>query len=743
MMKLRIFWCVCSLLSVVGILLSSVAQAADNSSGWRMRSISLLDAGFSKPVIFDQKRREQHFYFPIAQNVKIKDVSLELDATYLRQFSSTDGLTIQVNGVPVKALSLAQGGGASFLRMTGIDGQPWSADVTGQSRAEINLSIPLKNLDPAIRFVDVGVFFNSKIEVDKCAEIIGRGNEILLDPHSRIRYRFDSNSVRDVRSFLTSLPKYPEFLLPGQLTSAQYEAALRLLIGFRNQGLAPHVVRLPKPGDEVSVEGFDFKAATARNPFFARISAAISQKHPLHVESDADVAAWLALRLMSENGLADVLIDSAAIRTVLLKSGQIWQSEGVLSLMPGWVKQAIADQWQIKSRLKQANLSVANWAGTQLLMLDGDDLNPAALLVGGIWSAIANGPELGVGQAIPLNVESRTHRLMIAHNLPVQYLQGSMHWEVPFSAKDFPGGERPNSIQLNIMAASKSADSAEVVSVFMNDNLLTAKRLRTDGEVTSVEAFVPLYSLKANNVVRIEVADPALHGCARSQPLPIQILPSSYLGLTGAHDAKEFFGLVPALAHDSSVIVPAAYFLRPEDTLLTVSRVLQGMQISPEGFRFQGSANAEFSANGPFVSFEISPKGLNGVVDAKMDKLSVRNKDGLMVFDSRGLGNLAVVQVMGERGILVSRIGSGDLGLQVPLELSAGNLAVVDSQGVKLVLDTNDPEQEWSLNESGRGLRYFLERYHLPFVIFGLVVGSALLLLAIRSWLKARHVKAG
>lgn len=730
------------LLGMIGMLLATAVQAAGNDVGWRVRSSSLRDSGFSNPVVLDQKKREQHFYFPIAQNVRLKDAYLELDATYLRQFASIDGLTIQVNGVPTKVLSLAQGGVSSFLRMTGLDGQPWSADAAGQARAEISLSIPLKNLDPAARFVDVGVSFNSKIEVDRCAEIVGHGNEVLLDPRTRIRYRYDSNSVADVRSFLTTLPKTPRILLPGQLTSMQYEAALRLLMGLRNQGLDPQLARLPKLGDEVSVAGFNLKGAIAGKPLFQSIAAAVSQQRPLHVANDMDVAAWLALRLMDENGVADVVIDSEGVGAALIKASQIWRDEGVLPLMPAWVKQAVADQWQIKARLTQANLSVVNWAGTQLLLLDGTNLNPAALLAGSSWSAIANGAELSVAQASPLNVEAHSHRLMIAHNLPVQYLQGSIHWEVPFNAKDLPGGERPNSIQLNIMAANKSADSAEVVSVFMNDNLITAKRLRTDGEVTSVSAFVPLYALKANNVVRIEVADPALQGCTRSQPLPIQILPSSYLGLTGARDAKEFFALVPALAHESTVVVPAKYFLHPEDTLLTVSRVLQGMQMSPDSFKLQGVESVEFPMSGPFVSFEVSPKGLRSLVDAQVDRLTVRNKNGMVAFDSQGLGNLAVAQVVAEQGVLVSRIGKGDLSLRVPLELSAGNLAVMDSQGVKLVLNTNDPEQEWSLNESGRGLRYFLERYHLPFVIFGLVVGLALLLLVIRSWLKARHAKA-
>lgn len=742
-MLLRFFGGMYCLLGVIGLLQATGAQAAGNDTGWRVRSNSLRDSGFSKPIVLDQKKREQHFYFPIAQNVRLKDAYLELDATYLRQFASTDGLTIQVNGVSVKVLSLAQGAAPSFLRMTGMDGQSWSADVAAQTKAEINLSIPLKNLDPAARFVDVGVSFNSKIEVDRCAEIIGRGNEVLLDPGTRIRYRYDPNSVADVRSFLTTLPPHPQILLPGQLTGMQYEAALRLLMGLRNQGLDPQLARLPKLGDEVSVEGFNLKGAIASNPLFRSVAVAASQQRPLHVENEMDVAAWLALRLMAEDGLADVVIDAAGIRSALVKAGQIWRDQGILPLMPAWLRQAVAEQWQIKSRSNQANLSVVNWAGTQLLLLDGDNLNPAALLAGSSWSAIANGEALGVGQAIPLSVDAHSHRLMIAHNLPVQYLYGSMHWEVPFGAKDLPSGERPNSIQLNIIAANKNADSAEVVSVFMNDNLITAKRLRTDGEVTSVDAFVPLYSLKANNVVRIEVADPALQGCARSQPLPIQILPSSYLGLTGARDAKEFFALVPALAHEGSVIVPSAYFLHPEDTLLTVSRILQGMQMSPGGFRLQGIDGAEFSVTGPFVSFEVSPKGLRSLVDAQMDRLTIRNKNDLVVFDSRGLGSLAVAQVVGEQGVLVSHIGKGNLSLQAPLELSAGNLAVMDNQGVKLALNTNDPEQEWSLNESGRGVRYFLERYHLPFVVFGLVIGLALLLLAIRSWLKARHTKAG
>ncbi|NNM68776.1 MAG: hypothetical protein HKM00_02200 [Gallionella sp.] len=303
-----------------------------------------------------------------------------------------------------------------FLKMTGIDGKPWSTDAPGSANEALHLSIPLKNLDPTLRFVDVSLSFNTKKSTESCTYIAGRGNELLLDPGSRLRYRFDRSSVLDVRTFLTTLPEQAQILLPSQPDALQYEAALRLLMGLQAQGLNPKLVVFPKIGDEVATGNMRLPGSWNGIPMFQSLLAALRQQQKFHIANDADVAAWLAIRLSSASGLADVLVDSAGLRAALLKAGEIWREQGVLQRLPAAVQQAIT--WG-KTSPAQANLALVNWAEMQMLLLDSPDQNPAALLTGSFWSAIANGAELGVAHVGSLGVESHTHRLMIAQNLPV------------------------------------------------------------------------------------------------------------------------------------------------------------------------------------------------------------------------------------------------------------------------------------------------------------------------------------
>lgn len=725
-------------LAVCTLVFGSNTNAQSENSHWVNRIVSLHDLGFNQTITFNQKIRERHFYFPIAQNVALTDVFVDLDGVYLNQFAGVDGLTVSINGEPLKAQSLAQGRLPTFLKMTNLDGKAVMPNAE-QGNPEIHLSIPLGNLDPSARFVDVGLSFNSITDAEHCTDIAGHGNELQLDMRSRLRYRYNQSSVGDVRSFLTTLPRQPQLLLPNVVTSAQYEGALRLLMGLHSLGLNPQLSRMPVIGDEVATTNLALPDNWSNLAIFHTLSIAHNQQQKFHISNDADVAAWLAVRIVSDVGLADILIGSVSLQATLLKVSELWREQGVLQLMPENVQQAVANKWSLLTKAGTSNLSLLDLAGTQVLMIDTPNQNPAAILPSSIWAGIANGSMLSVNQVGFLKLESSSHRLMIAQNSPVQYLQGMVHWEIPVSAKEWTNGERPNSLQLNVISAHRNGNTPAIISVFMNDYLLTAKDLRSDGEVTAVAAFVPLYALKTNNVLRIEVYDPMQKNCASAQSLPVQILPSSYIGLGGSSDVHEFFSLIPMLAHDSLVILPLNYLQHAEDSLLTVSRMLQGLGMGAGGFKIKLSADKEFIAYEPFVSFEVHPKNLVSLVDTHLDKLVMRDKNQAVIFDSAGLGSLALAQIIEGQGVLIERVGKKALNLQAPLEFSMGNIAVLDKQGVKLTLDTNDPQQEFSLNESGRGIQYFIERFHLPFVITAIILLIAAMLLLTRLALKEYH----
>ncbi len=720
---------------LVGLLVASLSFVASALAAKDFdsvqRSTSLREAGLVQPLTLNDKTRERHFYLPIAQNAQVEEVVLHLDAVYFQQFSASDGLTVLINGVPAYMVALAQNS-----KREGVA----ALDLERSANRAVKLDIPVTGLDPRARFVDVGISFNSRLDTEHCTDVEGRANELLINPQTSLSYRFKRSEVRDVRTFLTTLPKHPKILLPSLMSPEQYEAALRLMMGMRRQGLLPQLLTAPAVGGDVEVSDLTIPADWHGAPFFAGIEAAITEHVKFHIASDQDQAAWLAVGLLLDNEFADVVLDASSLRIAILKAEAVWVGQNVTQNMPLKLKAALA--WAKRPAKPSANLSVVTWLNSQMLMLDAPEKNAAALLTGSFWADIANSSALKVNQVRPWTHDESAHRMLIAHDLPVQYLQGSVRWELPFSEKDLPNGKRPNSLEINILSAHREGDST-VVSIFMNDFLLTAKKLREDGEVTAVTAFVPLYTLRANNVVRVEVINTAQKSCTKLQPLPVQILPSSFLGLGGSSDVSEFFSLLPHLNENTTVVVPPNYLQRAEQSLQTVTQVLQGLAMSAHDFKVEVIDAAQTTLKEPFVSFEVEVAGLPSLVEAKLDHLVVRDKSDTVRLDSHGMGSLAVVQIIGTQGVLVSRVGRAPLNLDLdsPLQLSVGNLAILDNQGVKLTLNSNDSEQEFSLNESGRGFIYWIEHFHVPFVILGIVLLIALAFLTFRLIVNAKNRK--
>lgn len=719
------------------------------------RTLALSDLGISEPVSLGNRNHEQHFFLPVPQGIALKNARLEIHGTYLHPFPERAALSILVNGVAVFTQSLSDREGGFSLKLAYLNNE-YSTNRnnpdSGLSK-EIDLSLPLKNLKSQEGFLDLGVVFSTQVDVTGCMDERGRGSELSISPKAtRISYTFDGDSVRDVRTLLTTLPHRPAILLPSrQLTQVQYEAALRLSQAMSGNGLQPEFVTIPQPGDMVSTKDMISTSELDRIPSLRKLLAAARNHADFKIAQADDVGAWLILRMLSPNGLAQAVIDPDQVRKVLaaaLRQIPPPDAHHLQKLFGQQLQLDHADQWLNKATLDKASVRVSLLAGQPVLAIDGPDMLKGATLIATMWHKIANGQELALGAIAPLADKGNSSpHVHLPQNLPIRHVSANAEWQIPVRIGELPEGQWPESFELSMMAAPSSDGLSPTASILLNDNLLTATALRTDGKITRISAKIPLYSLRANNILKVEISRrvESGHCSGSSQDTPVQLLPSSYLELGNVQDTTHFYMLESFLAHKSEIAIPFRYLENAEQTLPTVSAILRGLSVGALGFNLSVHAKTSFTPARPFIAFELKPSPSTELASTASGRLIIRNGHDQTVFNSAGLGELAVLQLAHsdkQPGVFVASVTGKLPRFNGPLELSFGNLAVADAQGVKLAVDMDDPDNDFQLDEQNRGVKVFFQRHQVWFVILVILLMAVLTVLAVREYYRHRNLKA-
>lgn len=735
----------CTLLAPV------VAWAATPAGGLVTRVLTLADMGLSEQVLLSSRNYEQHFYFPVPQGVVLKNAHINIHGTYLHPFADTAAMTLLVNGTPVFTRRLPGSDGGFIFKLVDLNGSTFSSVHPDEQGDATDISLPLRKFHAQGGFLDLGVVLSSKVDAARCIDERGRGNELSIDPKAtRLVYSFEGDSVQDVRSLLTTLPRHPVILLPHRkLSAVQYGAALRLSQALANMGLAPEFAAVPQVGDVVDTALLADVARASSMLIPSAMADAIAQRQPYKIAQPVEAAVWLVLRMMSPDGLAQVVIDPAQTRQALLDTLQVGM--GADSNLSKQIRSELRlgepGRWLSKAVLDKANMRVAMLAGQPVLVLEGEGIRRGADLASA-WRQIAGSRELMLSTALhmPDRYNSMSH-IHFASNLPVKNVSELAEWVVPIQLSSLPQGKWPDSFELNLMAAPSGDGLSPVVSVFMNDNLLTASSLHTDGEITRVQAHIPLYALRANNLLRVEIRRRVSGGhCSGiAQGFPVQLLPSSYLNLRGAQAVKQFFMLGTAFGGDSEIAIPARYLQDAANTLQAVSSVLHGLSFGETDFKLVVTdAKSEFKPSHTFVAFESALDSDTQRVVAGSGRLVVRNKGNHAVFDSAGLDSLAVLQLIRsghQDGVSVITVDGTLPALRKPLELSAGDLAIADSEKVRLEINLGDPENDWQLDEQNRGVLNFMQRYRTWLIVLGLMLLPIVSVLGLRWYFRNRRIK--
>ena len=502
-------------------------------------------------------------------------------------------------------------------------------------------------------------------------------------------------------------------------------------------GLKPEILTVPKVGESVSVDGLEANAAMPN-----ALRLAVQHETRFKIQSRQDISAWLLARMDSSKGLAQIVFDPAETRRALLEAlGTVGMSK-----MPA--RLGTPEHWLQKKSKDSNNIELMQLAGYPVLAIGDGDAAKAVKLIASEWKQIANSTALDVTSAMDMNkAKEDQSSVHFAKDFPLQVLNADGEWVIPFNLDSLPKGRWPDAFELNVLAAPGSDGKSPVASVLLNDNLLTAALLSTNGQMTRITARIPLYALRANNVLKVRVHHRVESGLCSgvSQALPVQLLPSSFLSLTAAPEASQFFMLEPALANQSDIIVPNRYLQDAAQTLPSVTAFLNGLSVGGGGVTLQASSDKSFTPRGSFVAFEMEPDDVPELVSTRSGHLIVHNGQGKVLFDSAGMGKLAVMQLVKshrQSGVYITPVAGKMPVFNKPLLIADGSFAIADAQGARLIVDLDDPDGKIELDEQNRGVLLFFHHYRIWIIVLCILMLPVLAILGLRLYYRRRNLQA-
>lgn len=268
-------------------------------------------------------------------------------------------------------------------------------------------------------------------------------------------------------------------------------------------------------------------------------------------------------------------------------------------------------------------------------------------------------------------------------------------WSIPLSLGRLPPGMFPDRLSLALATPADIEASTHLLHVFIDGMLIASRRLRPTGAMHRVTIPIPGNELGVNSRARIVFerveANPACQAPQRA--LPVALLPDSTLALRQSGSSHNFAGLVPQFAHGLALSLPRRFLSTPQATLPLVTSVARDFVRPPwqVELRFleDGSSPAPTSA---FIAIGPNPprgatlplaldRGAISIVDrTNIAIVSLKEDDGdtlAQVIEARGLPGLWIRPAF---AMLPQSPGA--------TKLARGNVALMDSAGVALWLDT-------------------------------------------------------
>ncbi|MDE1180518.1 cellulose synthase [Paraburkholderia sp.] len=683
------------------------------------RIVTLRSLGVHDVVTLDSPRSAREYYFPVPADVPLTNAQLQLDADYLRADGGRTTLLVSIDGSPSLARALTQPQGDTAT----------SVGVSGDARPG--------------GYVRVGLAWASLISDAVCADQTAIGNLMHVAPTTRLSYRYDSRDVKDLRTAWSGLPPAPTIAISAnRIDAAHYDTAWRVAALMQRDGREPVVRAWPAVGDTVDLATLNVPAALRALPAFAALATATAGapagKHRL--ANPAEVAALLVAGNESTWPVSVIVADDAwraslAASFDALREQAAHLSSDAADAFDVWHKRTVAP---LLAPLAPGETRLAHLAGQAVIVL-GD--TRATGVLAQAWRPVNVSDQLIVHD-IDSAANGKSDRVALAalggQPGTIDVLRDAS-WGANFDLGAVGGaGRLPDSVVLDLAGTPNTRGAGVVASIFVNDVLIGAKLLDTDGHPQRVAAHIPRYALAARNQLRVSFQRQSDAGCATAQGYPVAVLPDSHLTLAHADGEANFTGLVGRFAASANLIVPAAYLSNATGTVLGVARLADAAGVAPQRASLSVAPDGQPAApGGPFLAIDVPLVDAKSHVRIAGTGLTILGPDGATLYDVggvanlRGIGVIDVQQSGGATGVVYRHIGPNAPVLPAGLQLARGDVAVIDSSGVLKLLDTLHADGVETDTSGTPWTRQWLT-WVVPAAVVALFAGFVLLTVVVR-----------
>lgn len=501
--------------------------------------------------------------------------------------------------------------------------------------------VPLGKAKARDGFLKLGFLYSGAATQDRCIDVRYVGDSLTIRPDTAVEVEFDPAGVRDVATIAALMPRDIVVTLPNRrLTATDLAVALTVARSLAGTGrrvtFASTAVELPE-----LVDANDRRRWTRGIVVIGAPEAVSGNFAPTFAAFSGSAApaapAPGTLGAIRVGGLPALLVSDAASARAgrLLGNPLLAATRGLSAALVG---EAVKPKFPI-DRVSFDQLGLA--------------LTPAEIF-------------------------------------------GRAELSVAIDIRTLPPDTQASRLLLDIMVAPDGAGEKAVVSIFVNERLLTSA-VAANGEATRLDLSLPdgLIGTVAN--IRALVQRRSAQGDCRFEPqgYPAQILGSSAIVLTPtAAQAHDFSDLVARWANGVEVLIPASSVERLDATLGLVSGVISALtpETAPISVKLTEAGSAPTPA-APFLAVNsTSPAGAAPRVRFDRGRVAVADRAGRTLLDLGGFTTGAVAQIVttgGHHGLWIKPLApDGTLPTPPELHLNRGDVAFVDKTGVALAMST-------------------------------------------------------
>ena len=640
------------------VAMPAAATALDQSVGDWVHHVRFADLGLAAGLMLSREQPQADVYIPVPSQVPLSKVVWSLPLQHLTSRTARAWLSVAVNDQPVAHLALGSINSEQVLQGVAKGG------LVSGGFLRLTLKLEIEHAR------------------DELGQVCTSPVSVLIDPSAHVGYQTPVGAHLSVGDAWVLLPAVTHVTVPqGAMSAETYQAAWAVgttLLRGRKQGAFRAFAAL---GETVNTASMVVPTAWVSVPAFQSLSSRSS----VALTDPAQWAAWVLLHLSGPSAAGGVvLVDAPFVKSVADGLDKLRvQADG--SGLPADARKAL-ETWQAAwlKRLQQAVeqpvvQSVPTVSGG-VLLLSANAYGAFSQLTDPTRAALlrASGDKwLARPQPVKAASEVRLSSLGLPTGSFIMMYRREWTGVLDLSNQGL-SGEVPKTWVFDIATPSTAASERPMVSLYLNDQLLTSHGLAMDGKTQRVTAQVPASAVQVRNVLRAVFLRHDDQGQCFEAPLSFSIADTSHVVTHARELGTNFAGAGLSLAKGGHLVVSPQELLAPLASLPTL--VWAGEAMAVDVNRLKVSSAPAGSAKWP-TPFIATP-GAEGVpTSPKNDFL----QDALV-----GLPNGLIARAVSRDGGLGVQLQNQGAGLEALAPVSVfnhGSVALFNARGLGQLWD--------------------------------------------------------